>query len=61
MTASADLQAEKRDLFLKRIEAARRFVHRGHFANAELNATINVALRGLRHGCPDAESRRRGD
>jgi hypothetical protein len=49
MTAAVGLPTEKRDLFLKRIEAARRFVHQGHFSDAELNATINVALSGLRH------------
>jgi hypothetical protein len=52
MTAAAGLPTEKRDLFLKRIEAARRLVHRGHFSDAELNAAINVALRGLRHDVP---------
>jgi hypothetical protein len=31
MTAAANLSAQGRDLFLTRIEAARRFVHRGHF------------------------------
>src|SRR5262249_14195298 len=49
ITAAVGLPTEKRDLFLKRIEAARRFVHQGHFSDAELNATINVALSGLRH------------
>jgi len=49
ITAAVGLSTEKRDLFLKRIEAARRFVHQGHFSDAELNATINVALSGLRH------------
>ncbi len=52
MAAAADLPVEKRELFLKRIEAARRFMHRGQFNDAELNATINVALRGLRHDVP---------
>jgi hypothetical protein len=52
ITAAVGLPTEKRDLFLKRIEAARRFVHQGHFSDAELNATINVALSGLRHDVP---------
>jgi hypothetical protein len=52
MTAAAGLPTKRRDLFLKRIEAARRFVHRGHFSDAELNATINLALSGLRHDVP---------
>ena len=47
MTAAADLSQEKLDLFLKRIEVARPLMHREHFTDAELKATINVALRGL--------------